>query len=84
MSVAAVDGGRWLDKAGLLKDSAMRPGKPRATRCGGEDRGAAAGDERTLVHRPGTNGGVFVRSIVVLLVVVVVVVVVAVHGLVGK
>ena len=28
MSVAAVDAARWLDDAGLLKDSALRPGKP--------------------------------------------------------
>src|SRR5688572_7347615 len=28
MSVAAVEAARWLDDAGLLKDSATRPGKP--------------------------------------------------------
>lgn len=28
MSVAAVDAARWLDDAGLLKNSATRPGKP--------------------------------------------------------
>ena len=27
-SVTAVDAARWLDEAGLLKDSPMRPGKP--------------------------------------------------------